>query len=149
MPFRKRKENKYKTADSDSKFKIFKPKYRLTKKAKKGDRDLPEVCRFCVNSHSLFDSDTMLCDSKGVVGCNYSCRKFAYDPLKHIPLQSPSLNGSAGFFPLLDDDIDDIPAAPSADGMINIAEIKEIHTGKEVPEEDDKSVNSEKDNITA
>lgn len=127
MAFRKRKENKYKTADSDNKFIIFKPKYRLSKKKKKNDRDLPEICRFCVSAHSLFDSDTMLCDSKGVVGCNYSCKKFAYDPLKHIPLQSPSLTGGSEFFPSLDvDDIDDIPVNPISDND----ESKDIHNEK-------------------
>lgn len=142
MAFRKNKENKYKTADSESKFIIFKPKYRMSKRSKKNDRDLPEICRFCVSAHSLFDSDTMLCDIKGVVGCNYSCRKFSYDPLKHIPLQSPSLTGGPEFFPSLDvDDTDDIPVTPISDNDVS----KDIHNEKADTESTGSAASEKKD----
>ena len=52
-------------------------------------RELPSACLFCVHATPLAGSETLLCEKKGVVGAEYHCRKFSYDPLKHIP--PPSL----------------------------------------------------------
>lgn len=62
-----------------------------SKKVIRESRELPHVCRFCVSAHTLYYGDTMLCDRKGIVSCEYCCAKFRYDPLKHQPAQTPNI----------------------------------------------------------
>ena len=62
-----------------------------SKKIMHESRELPRICRFCVSAHSLYYGDTMLCDRKGIVSCEYCCSKFSYDPLKHQPVQTPNM----------------------------------------------------------
>ena len=54
----------------------------------------------------------MLCERKGVVSCRYTCRKFVYDPLKHVPFQAPAAFDEDMIMPTLDDISDDEPTAP-------------------------------------
>lgn len=110
MAFHKKGESKYIPTSIETKPVVYRPKYKKSKRKKHLEHELPEICRFCINAHKLYDSDTMLCDHKGVVACEYSCKKFMYDPLKHIPSQSPILKPeNADSLPSLDDfnDIDD------------------------------------------
>lgn len=90
MAFNKKKD-KYRTEVSGQKLIEYRPKYKASVREKDAERDLPKICKFCMSAHALYDSDTMLCDRKGVVGCEYSCGRFMYDPLKHIPVQMPGL----------------------------------------------------------
>ncbi len=111
MAFHKKGESKYVPTSIEAKPVVYRPKYKKSKRKKHSEHELPEICRFCINAHKLYDSDTMLCDRKGVVACEYSCKKFLYDPLKHIPAQSPLLKPeNAEPLPSLDDfnEIDDI-----------------------------------------
>ncbi len=41
-------------------------------------------CSVCEKSHKTTNEDEMICELKGVVSPAYKCRKFIYDPLKHI-----------------------------------------------------------------
>lgn len=110
MAFHKKGESKYIPTSLETKPVVYRPKYKKSKRKKHSEHELPEICRFCINAHKLYDSDTMLCDRKGVVACEYSCKKFMYDPLKHIPAQSPVLKPeSTEPLPSLDDfnEIDD------------------------------------------
>ena len=43
------------------------------------------ICRFCAHARLLCDSDNVLCETKGIVSEDYSCKKFAYDFLKRDP----------------------------------------------------------------
>ena len=110
MAFHKKGESKYIPTSIETKPVVYRPKYKKSKRKKHSEHELPEICRFCINAHKLYDSDTMLCDHRGVVACEYTCKKFMYDPLKHIPAQSPVLKPeNADPLPSLDDfnDIDD------------------------------------------
>lgn len=46
------------------------------------------ICAFCEHASEIYDEDTMICKTRGVVSKAYSCRKFIYDPLKRIPPKS-------------------------------------------------------------
>ena len=43
------------------------------------------ICAYCEKASGIYDEDTMICQSRGIVSKAYSCRKFIYDPLKRIP----------------------------------------------------------------
>lgn len=59
------------------------------------------ICAFCEKSVPICDSDSALCEQKGIVPKSYTCRGFSYDPLKRVP---PKVNNA----PTLDFvDIDD------------------------------------------
>ena len=57
----------------------------------KKNSDTPKFCEFCRYAEPLSGTDDMLCTHKGVVGKEYSCRKFVYDPLKRVPRKLPEL----------------------------------------------------------
>lgn len=44
-----------------------------------------KMCRFCENASQISDDEHMLCTRKGIVSCEYKCRRFSYDVMKHIP----------------------------------------------------------------
>lgn len=111
MAFRRKDDHRYRASDSDTRLTRFRPKYKAAQD-KSSERELPEICRYCVRAHKLFDSDTMLCERKGVVSCRYTCRKFVYDPLKHVPFQAPAGFDEDMIMPTLDDIPDDEPTAP-------------------------------------
>ena len=48
------------------------------------------VCAFCRLSTAICGRDEMLCQKKGIVPLDYSCRAFGYDPLKRVPRRVPS-----------------------------------------------------------
>ena len=52
---------------------------------RKCSEDTVKLCEFCRYSASLAMGDDMLCEKRGVVKREYSCRKFMYDPLKRVP----------------------------------------------------------------
>ena len=47
--------------------------------------DNVKLCEFCRYAAPIAISGDMLCEKRGVVGKEYSCRKFLYDPLKRVP----------------------------------------------------------------
>ena len=51
----------------------------------KNSGNFEHICAYCENASGIYDEDSMICKSKGVVSKAYSCRKFIYDPLKRIP----------------------------------------------------------------
>lgn len=53
------------------------------------EKDLPHICKFCELAIPLIGDTYMLCRKFGTVEIQHSCRRFLYDPLKHIP--SPPL----------------------------------------------------------
>ncbi len=55
-------------------------------------KDIPHTCALCQFSRSI-DTAEFLCSRYGVVGANYKCRRFKYDPTKRIP--SPKLKVSS------------------------------------------------------
>lgn len=48
------------------------------------------ICAFCENASGIYDEDSMICKTKGIVSKLYSCRKFVYDPLKRVPPRTVS-----------------------------------------------------------
>lgn len=53
---------------------------------------LDKVCFYCENATPLHDKDFMLCNRCGVVSAGHHCRRFSYDPLKHIPMPRKSID---------------------------------------------------------
>lgn len=59
-------------------------------------KEMPRVCAFCDKSVLLKDKDSVLCAKRGVVSCDYVCRRFRYDPLKRVPNAPPPIVGLSG-----------------------------------------------------
>ncbi len=49
-----------------------------------------KYCSVCEKSHKTTNEGEMICELKGVVSPDYKCRKFIYDPLKHIKIRKIS-----------------------------------------------------------
>ena len=47
-----------------------------------------KICAYCEFAVPIYDDEAMLCSKRGVVAKTFYCRKFAFDPLKHIPTRS-------------------------------------------------------------
>ena len=48
----------------------------------------PKKCSSCVYARIPDDESMVLCEKKGIVDPDSSCRKYEYDPLKRVPLKS-------------------------------------------------------------
>lgn len=46
---------------------------------------IQEACIYCEYSYPAGTDDMLLCFKKGIVGMDYSCSKFRYDPLMRVP----------------------------------------------------------------
>ena len=46
---------------------------------------IEEKCCFCEYSSPIHETDRYICKKKGVVGYNFKCKKFAFDPFKLSP----------------------------------------------------------------
>lgn len=57
---------------------------------KKRSDDIARLCELCRFSAEIQTTNDMLCEHRGVVDREYSCRKFVYDPLKRIPKRPPT-----------------------------------------------------------
>lgn len=55
--------------------------------------DSQKACEYCRFANEIKLTEDMLCTHRGVVGKDYSCRKFTYDPLKRIPKKLPEMPG--------------------------------------------------------
>lgn len=49
--------------------------------------DVTPSCSYCIHGKSSPNKESVLCIKKGVVGLDYSCKKFKYDPLKRKPIR--------------------------------------------------------------
>ena len=58
---------------------------------KKRDTDTPKCCEFCRFAGELSITGEMICEKKGIVPKDYSCRSFIYDALKRVPRKPPKL----------------------------------------------------------
>lgn len=54
------------------------------------DSHIIPSCRYCTYGMASSDEQTILCPKKGVVTCEYACRRFQYDPLKRKPAKTDS-----------------------------------------------------------
>ena len=41
-----------------------------------------KICAFCENGHKIDGGAYYICQKKGVVAPDFSCRRFCFDPLK-------------------------------------------------------------------
>ncbi|MEG0017472.1 MAG: hypothetical protein RR115_01270 [Hydrogenoanaerobacterium sp.] len=54
-------------------------------------------CNYCAHGDISRDKTVVLCEKKGIVGTNSSCRSFLYSPLKRVPkkpMKLPEFNKS-------------------------------------------------------
>ncbi len=63
----------------------------LFKKKDESLPDIPRCCGYCESATIISDEGNVLCAKKGIVSCEYKCRKFVYDPLKRKPRALPPL----------------------------------------------------------
>ncbi len=64
------------------------------------DKNIAPKCDYCQFGKRAKDGNKVLCEKRGLVDCSYSCNKFAYSPLKRIPVKQLNFVGS-----LADEDI--------------------------------------------
>ena len=49
------------------------------------DNNIETKCCYCENATSISDTEKFICNKKGVVGYNFQCNKFIFDPIKLSP----------------------------------------------------------------
>lgn len=52
-------------------------------------KDIPAACSLCRYGRISAKRGIILCEKRGVVSPDFSCRKFSYDPIKRIPKGRP------------------------------------------------------------
>ncbi len=68
--------------------------------AKYFDKKIDPKCDYCTFGKRTKDGNRVLCEKRGLVEQNYSCKAFIYSPLKRIPVKQLRFVGS-----IADDDI--------------------------------------------
>lgn len=48
-------------------------------------------CEYCIHGRPSPNSDSILCEKKGIVDRDDKCRSYKYDPLRRVPRQAPKL----------------------------------------------------------
>lgn len=56
--------------------------------------DIQPQCQYCVNGVRAKDGNKVLCEKRGIVSGDASCNKFAYSPLKRIPVKQLNIQGN-------------------------------------------------------
>lgn len=68
--------------------------------AKYFDKKIEPKCDYCTYGKRTKDGNRVLCEKRGLVEQNYSCKAFIYSPLKRIPVKQLRFVGS-----IADDDL--------------------------------------------
>ena len=68
--------------------------------AKYFDKKIDPKCDYCMYGKRTKDGNRVLCEKRGLVEQNYSCKAFIYPPLKRIPVKQLRFVGS-----IADDDL--------------------------------------------
>ena len=68
--------------------------------AKYFDKKIDPKCDYCSYGKRTKDGNRVLCEKRGLVEQNYSCKAFIYSPLKRIPVKQLRFVGS-----IADDDL--------------------------------------------
>lgn len=50
------------------------------------DQIIEKRCCYCESAFPIKDTNGYICNKKGIVTNNFSCKKFAFDPLKLSPM---------------------------------------------------------------
>ncbi len=50
-------------------------------------KDIVPSCSYCGHGRPAPNQEYVLCMKKGVVGVDFACKKFKYDPLKRKPIR--------------------------------------------------------------
>ncbi len=72
----------------------------LFKGAKYFDKSIKPKCDYCQFGKRSSAGERVLCEKRGIVNADYACGKFAYSPLRRVPVKQLKFVGS-----LADDDI--------------------------------------------
>lgn len=62
--------------------------------AKYFDKKIEPKCDYCTYGKRTKDGNRVLCEKRGLVEQNYSCKAFIYSPLKRIPVKQLRFVGS-------------------------------------------------------
>ena len=57
------------------------------------NKKIPRACKNCVFSRSFGAENECICEKRGVVNADDSCRKYKYDATKRVPLRATLPNG--------------------------------------------------------
>lgn len=107
----------------------------LFKGEKYFDKSIKPKCDYCRFGKRAKDGNKVLCEKKGLVGCDDSCKMFSYSPLKRIPVKQLNFVGS-----LADEDIFIESASERAEREKEAAEIDEkIKHNSDQPADDKKA----------
>lgn len=58
------------------------------------NKKVAPMCSYCVFGRPAPNGDSVLCEKRGIMTKDSSCRKFKYDPLKRIPKKEPEMQQS-------------------------------------------------------
>ena len=56
-------------------------------------RDISPACKYCAYGRASAGGDEVLCEKRGVMLPDSSCKKFSYDPLKREPSRRGAPSG--------------------------------------------------------
>lgn len=48
-------------------------------------KDIIPMCMYCEHGKKIMTTDDIICEKKGLVKTDYSCRRFKYTPINRIP----------------------------------------------------------------
>ncbi|MDP4152315.1 MAG: hypothetical protein Q8865_02580 [Bacillota bacterium] len=54
-------------------------------------KDHPKICALCEKATKITGREELICQKRGIVREDYTCRGFRYDVFKRIPMRRPSL----------------------------------------------------------
>ena len=50
------------------------------------ENPIEEKCCYCENASPIRETSGYICKKKGIVSYNFKCKKFAFDPIKLLPM---------------------------------------------------------------
>lgn len=120
--------------------------------AKYFDKKIEPKCDYCMYGKRTKDGNRVLCEKRGLVEQNYSCKAFIYSPLKRIPVKQLRFVGSIADDDLFIESKGDIAEKQESEKKTekkaankpdNKNENKPAEKPEEVPKETEKQENNE------
>ena len=126
--------------------------------AKYFDKKIEPKCDYCMYGKRTKDGNRVLCEKRGLVEQNYSCKAFIYSPLKRIPVKQLRFVGSIADDELFIESKGDIAEKQESEKKTenkaknkpdNKAESKPAEKPEEAQDESPKEAEKQENNDTA